>query len=120
MPVNHRQLVLSLFTGIGLLDHQFKKQGFVVVSAGDLITGQDIRDFTSIPGRFEGVIGGSPCQDFSGLKRDKTNYSQQMLDQFQRIVIESQPQWFLLENVKGSPDINVTDSSIAEKRDSPE
>lgn len=102
-----KQLVLSLFSGIGLLDHQFKKQGFVVVSAGDLITGQDIREFKSLPNKFDGIIGGSPCQDFSGLKRNKTNYSQLMLNEFKRIVIESNPDWWLLENVKGVPDLKI-------------
>lgn len=101
------QLVLSLFSGVGLLDHQFRKQGFVVVSAGDLITGQDIREFTSLPGRFNGVIGGSPCQDFSALKRVKSGYSQEMLNEFIRVVLESDPDWFLLENVSGVPDIEI-------------
>jgi DNA (cytosine-5)-methyltransferase 1 len=34
------QLILSLFSGIGLLDKAFKERGFTVVSAGDIIYGQ--------------------------------------------------------------------------------
>lgn len=101
------QLVLSLFSGIGLLDKAFKEAGFCVVSAGDLILGQDIRDFTGIKNKFDGVIGGSPCQDFSTLKRDKGTYSLDMLHEFMRVVSECEPNWYLLENVKGVP--NVTD-----------
>jgi len=78
-------LVLSLFSGIGLLDQAFREKGFVVVSAGDLITGQDIRDFKGIKGKFDGIIGGSPCQDFSTLKRDRGNYSLEMVYQFLRL-----------------------------------
>ena len=37
-------LVLSLFTGAGLLDQAFREQGFCVVSAGDIIYGQDVCD----------------------------------------------------------------------------
>ena len=33
------QLVLSLCSGIGLLDRAFKEAGFCVVSAGDIILG---------------------------------------------------------------------------------
>lgn len=101
------QLVLSLFSGIGLLDKSFRDAGFCVVSAGDLITGQDVRDFTGVKNKFDGVIGGSPCQDFSTLKREKGTYSLDMMHQFLRIVAECEPNWYLLENVKGVP--NVTD-----------
>ena len=107
------QLVLSTFTGVGLLDQAFREKGFVVVSVGDLITGQDIRDFTGIKNKFEGVIGGPPCPGFSSLKRNKLpnlhpdNYSFQMMKEFIRILEECQPDWYLMENVKGVP--NVTD-----------
>ena len=100
-------LVLSLFTGAGLLDQAFREQGFCVVSAGDMVYGQDIRDFHSIAGKFDGIIGGSPCQDFSGLKRIKDDYSQLMLDEYIRVVKETQPQWWLLENVANVPTISV-------------
>ena len=51
------QLVLSIFTGIGLLDKAFKETGFCVVSSGDLITGQDVRDFTGVKNKFDGLKG---------------------------------------------------------------
>jgi len=101
------QLVLSLFSGVGLLDKAFKEAGFCVVSAGDLITGQDIRDFTGMKNKFDGIIGGSPCQDFSILKRNRGEYSLEMIYEFLRVVSECEPNWYLLENVKGVP--NVTD-----------
>lgn len=101
------KLVLSLFSGVGLLDKAFREAGFCVVSAGDLITGQDIREFTGVKNKFDGVIGGPPCQDFSGLKRNKGTYSLDMMYEFLRIVSECEPNWYLLENVKGVP--NVTD-----------
>lgn len=101
------QLTLSLFTGAGLLDKAFREEGFCVVSAGDIIYGQDIREFKGIANRFDGVIGGSPCQDFSGLKREKTDYSMQMVNEFIRVVKETQPRWWLLENVVGVPDVQI-------------
>jgi len=54
------KLVLSLFTGAGLLDRGFREAGFCVVSAGDILWGHDVRDFQPASHTFEGVIGG-PC-----------------------------------------------------------
>lgn len=89
MKEKNKQLVLSIFRGIGLLDMAFKEAGFTVVSAGDLITGQDIREFKSLANKFDGIIGGPPCQDFSGLNRNPSTYSSEMLEEFKRIIIES-------------------------------
>lgn len=107
------QLVLSLCSGIGLLDRAFKEAGFCVVSAGDIILGShhDIRDFAAPKGRFDGIIGGTPCPDFSLLKRDRPvleeSYGFEMLMEFKRIVLECDCSWWLLENVSGVPDIKI-------------
>jgi DNA (cytosine-5)-methyltransferase 1 len=59
------------------------------------------------PGRFNGVIGGSPCQDFSRARRDPpSGEGQEMLGEFLRVV-EAAPDWWLLENVPGAPSIEV-------------
>lgn len=63
-----RGLVLSLFPGIGLLDMAFEEAGFCVVRGPDLLWGGDIRRFHPPAGRFDGVIGGPPCQAFSRLR----------------------------------------------------
>src|SRR6476659_2456796 len=55
-------LVLSLFPGIGLLDMAFESEGFCVVRGPDLLWGGDVRSFHVPYGRFDGVIGGPPCQ----------------------------------------------------------
>jgi len=102
-----KQLVLSTFTGVGLLDKAFREMGFVVVSAGDLITGQDIREFHSLPNKFDGLIGGPPCQDFSSLNRNPSTYSDEMIQEFKRIVIETKPKWWLMENVANVPDLKI-------------
>lgn len=107
------QLVLSIFSGIDLLGKGFIENGFTVVSAGDLMFGQDIRKFRSIEGKFDGIIGGSPCQDFSKARRIKpTGYGLEMLSEFKRIVIESKPKWFLLENVPQIPDIHILNYQV--------
>ena len=61
-------LVLSLFPGIGLLDMAFEEAGFCVVRGPDLLWGGDVRTFHVPAGRFDGVIGGPPCQAFSRLR----------------------------------------------------
>ena len=99
-------LVLSLFPGIDLLGRAFEAEGFVIVRGPDLIFGGDIRNFTPPPGRFDGVIGGPPCQDFSSLRRSEpTGNGLAMLSEFVRCVEAARPDWFLMENVPGVPDI---------------
>ncbi|WP_165921704.1 DNA cytosine methyltransferase [Sulfuricurvum sp. IAE1] len=104
-------LILSLFSGIGLLDRAFREAGFVVVSAGDLVTGQDIRDFRGIAGRFDGIIGGSPCQAFSDANRDRpaddNHYGYQMIEEYKRVVFECDPTWYLFENVRNAPNVII-------------
>ncbi|WP_426993794.1 DNA cytosine methyltransferase [Methylomonas sp. CM2] len=101
-------LVLSLFPGIGLLDRGFEDAGFCVVRGPDLIFGGDIRRFRVPAGRFEGIIGGPPCQDFSKARRSaQTGEGGEMLREFVRVVHEAKPQWWLAENVPGVPDIRI-------------
>lgn len=100
-------LILSVFPGIDLFGKAFEQQGACIVQAQDKIMGGDIREFNPPPSRFDGVIGGSPCQDFSRLNRNPSNYSFEMLDEYRRVVSEAQPYWFLHENVIGAPDFEI-------------
>jgi len=102
------ELVLSIFPGIDLLGRGFEDEGFSVVRGPDLLWGGDIRRFYVPSDRFDGVIGGSPCQDFSGANRNPTGYSLEMLKEFERVVNEAHPKWFLLENVPRVPDVVVS------------
>jgi DNA (cytosine-5)-methyltransferase 1 len=102
------ELVLSLFSGAGLLDRGFEQSGFCVVSAGDILWGRDVRGFSPARHKFAGIIGGSPCQDFSKARRcPPTGEGLELVGQFARCVAEAQPDWFLLENVPAVPDIIV-------------
>jgi DNA (cytosine-5)-methyltransferase 1 len=84
-----------------------------VVRGPDLIFGGDIRTFQPPIGRFDGIIGGSPCQDFSKLRRTPpTGYGVEMLAEYQRCVTAAQPDWWLLENVPGVPDVDVPGYSV--------
>lgn len=99
-------LVLSLFPGIGLLDMAFEQEGFCVVRGPDLLWGGDVKRFHPPAGKFEGVIGGPPCQLFSqmrhlnplaGLKHGN------LIPEFERVAFEAQPLWFIMENVMDAP-----------------
>jgi len=101
-------VVLSLFPGIDLLGKGFEKAGFCVVRGPDIIFGGDIREFNPPSGLFGGVIGGPPCQDFSARNRKKsTGYGMQMLGEFKRVVINCQPEWWLMENVPRVPNVLI-------------
>lgn len=108
------ELVLSLFPGVGLLDRSFRAEGFCVCEAPDLITGGDVREFAGVPGRFDGLIAGPPCQGFSvanAYRKDAAHpsviNSREMLRQTCRIILECEPTWFLVENVPGVPDVRI-------------
>jgi len=100
-------LILSIFPGIDLLGKGFEKQGACIVQAQDKIMGGDIRNFHPPKGRFDGLIGGSPCQDYSRLNRKPSGNSDAMLDEYKRVVLESDVDWFLHENVIGAPDFTI-------------
>jgi len=102
-------LILSLFPGIGLLDMAFEEEGFCVVRGPDLLWGGDIRNFHPPPERFDGVIGGPPCQAFSRLRylllaQGIDVKHGNLIPEFERCISEAQPEWFLMENVEQAPE----------------
>ena len=102
------QLVLSIFPGIDLFGLGFEQEGFPVVRGPDPLFGGDIRAFTIPAGKFDGIIGGPPCPDFSKARRSApTGYGLEMIDEYVRIVQEGQPLWWLMENVPGVPDVRI-------------
>lgn len=99
-------LVLSLFPGIGLLDQAFELEGFTVVRGPDLLWGGDVRQFHPPAGRFDGVIGGPPCQIFSRMKHLNPKCGEatgNVIPEFERCVREAAPAWFVMENVPEAP-----------------
>ena len=98
-------LVLSLFPGIGLLDMAFEEEGFCVVRGPDLLWGGDVRRFHPPAGKFDGVIGGPPCQIHSTMAALNPNAGRHgdMIPEFCRVVGEAGPAWFVMENVPGAP-----------------
>lgn len=100
-------LVLSLFPGIGLLDMAFEEAGFCVVRGPDLLWGGDVRRFHPPAGRFDGIIGGPPCQAHSRLahlvRHNGLEVKPDLIPEFERCIAESAPAWFLMENVEGAP-----------------
>ncbi len=101
-------LLLSLFPGIDLLGRGFEHEGFCVVRAPDKMHGGDVRDFHTERGRFDGIIAGSPCQDFSAARRSAPSGDGiAMLREFARVVLEASPAWWLLENVARVPDVAI-------------
>lgn len=108
-----RQLVLSLFPGIGLLDMAFEQEGFTVVRGPDLLWGGDIRTFHVPAGRFDGVIGGPPCQPFSPLaniaraRYGDSSIAEDLIPEYERVVREARPEWFVMENVPRAPEPDI-------------
>lgn len=112
------ELVLSLFPGIDLFGRAFRTEGFCVVAGPDKLLGDDVRTFHGFPNRFDGIIGGPPCQDWSCANTHRrrkqlppTN-GLAMLGEFVRIVGECAPEWFLMENVPNVPDVSPPGYSV--------
>jgi len=113
-------LVLSLFPGIGLLDMAFEEEGFCVVRGPDVLWGGDVKRFHPPGGRFDGVIGGPPCQPFSQLVHmvKANGYEprhENLIPELERIVAEAKPAWFVMEEVRGAPLPNVPGYRVHEQ-----
>jgi DNA (cytosine-5)-methyltransferase 1 len=103
-----QQLVLSLFPGLDLLGRGFEAEGYCVVRGPDKLWAGDVRDFHPPAGRFDGVIGGPPCQEFSSKRRmPPTGEGLELLREFARVVIEAKAAWWLMENVARVPDVAI-------------
>lgn len=110
-------LVLSLFPGIGLLDRAFEEEGFVVVRGPDLLWGGDVKRFHPPTGKFDGIIGGPPCQRFSeatGINRGRGAERENLIPEFERCVGEAAPIWFVMENVRRAPLPSVEGYTVRE------
>lgn len=110
--VSARPLVLSLFPGIGMLDMAFDAEGFCTVRGPDVIWGGDIRTWHPVADRFDGIIGGPPCQTFSALAnlvraQGRDVRFGNLIPEFERCVAEAEPAFFLMENVPAAPLPNV-------------
>ncbi len=109
--------VLSIYTGLGLLDRAFEEVGYVVDSAGDLQWGRPIQGYRGRLGSHEGIIAGPPCQTWSSadpcrtpkhkvdFSADSTHAGVVTLRELLRVIDEVQPEWWLAECVPGVPDL---------------
>lgn len=105
-------VILSLFPGIGLLDLAFEREwpDACLVRGPDLLWGGDVRRFHVPAGRFDGIIGGPPCQAFSQFRYINPLAGQKhgnLIPEFERVVAEAEPAWFVMENVPSAPEPSV-------------
>ena len=112
-------LILSLFPGIDLFGRPFEARGWCVVRGPEKCLGQDIVGWPSPPaGRFDGIIGGPPCQKYSSARRGQGN-PWDGIPEFLRVVKAAQPRWWIMENVRSAwkSDIKFTDAISIKIRD---
>jgi DNA (cytosine-5)-methyltransferase 1 len=100
------ELVLSLFPGLDLFGHAFTEEGCSVARGPDPLYNSRIEDFHVPTGRFDGIIAGPPCQDFSKARRCKpSGHGLRMLAELLRVIDEGKPEWVVIENVPQVPDV---------------
>jgi DNA (cytosine-5)-methyltransferase 1 len=117
---NNKPKVVSLFSGCGGLDLGFKHAGFEIIWANDfdkdsvetykknidkrIVLGDITKiDSSEIPENADVLLGGFPCQGFSVANnsrnvKDKRNF---LYKEMLRIIKDTQPKFFVAENVKG-------------------
>lgn len=91
--------MLELFPGAGLFGKAFEQLGATVVRAPDILWGGDVRDFKGVAGKFDGIIGGPPCQFASRAAITGTN-AINLIPEYLRLIDECQPGWAVMENVR--------------------
>ena len=126
-PLSKRPIAVDLFAGAGGMTLGFEQAGFDVLAAVEIdpihcavheynfpfcsvlcksvenTTGKEIRDRSNIGNsEIDVVISGSPCQGFSLMgKRVFDDPRNSLVFHFHRLVLELQPKFFVMENVRG-------------------
>lgn len=112
--------VVDLFSGCGGMSLGFQNASFEIIAAFDNwdvavnvykdnfthpiynidLSNEECSDYIKILNP-DMIIGGPPCQDFSSAgKRDETLGRADLTISFAQIVINTNPEWFVMENVE--------------------
>ncbi len=108
--------VLDLFSGLGGFSKAFKDRGHTVVAVDnnpefnpDIL--MDIKHYSPYPKPYDVILASPPCTEFSKTDMPKTwvcikkygcNPDTQLVKEALRVIEETKPKYWILENVRGS------------------
>jgi hypothetical protein len=101
--MNHTPLVLDVPDGGRLLSRAFQDSGFCVVGGPEQIFGQDMGGWRPPAGKFDGIVGGPPCQVHSQASQIQGTNAVDLIPEWCAIIAVAKPAWFLMENVPQAP-----------------
>jgi len=97
------RLVIDLMPGWGFMSKPWREIGWPVLWGPDIWFSEDVRDWTLAAGIAWGIVSGPPCQHASIARWGSTPPGKEppdLIPEFERVVAEVEPEWFLMENVR--------------------
>lgn len=93
---------LSSLSFLGRIYSDVLLSAWALPSCADLTFcgGGDVRSFHVPTGKFEGIIGGPPCQ-FASKAALTGSEAPNLIPEYLRLIEEAKPQWAVMENVEG-------------------
>ena len=100
--MSNPRIIVDAMPGWGFLSRPWREIGYPVLWLSDAWWGDDVHADRLPPGVAWGMVSGPPCQHASIARwgHSRETNPPDLIPEFERLVAEGQPEWFLMENVR--------------------